>query len=255
MNNKFALSVLLPLYMDETFPEELVYRNVDSLISQTFDDFEIVISDDLPGDKSEKLLQHIRSQSSVCFKYVVNKEQKGIASNTMSCFRQSEGQLIHSLQQDDWLSSPFFYENMTLQLEKGFTWGLMLPTSKSRTVDGSFGTRELLGINLYCGLSGLLTSSDCFPVLNSNYSILCDLIAYVDLYNKHGSPQFFYTDELHVTSGVHQEGRKVSEEMIIKEITQSMRMNKLTYSEIFQALNSLPLGTDLGKVISAFVEL
>ena len=74
MSNKFALSVLLPLYMDETFPEELVYQNVDSLISQTFDDFEIVISDDLPGDKSKKLLQHIKSQSSVFFKYVVNKE-------------------------------------------------------------------------------------------------------------------------------------------------------------------------------------
>jgi glycosyltransferase involved in cell wall biosynthesis len=241
--------------MDETFPEELVYRNIDSLISQTFNDFEIVISDDLPGDKSEKLLQHIKSRSSVSIKYFVNKEQKGIASNTMSCFQQSEGQLIHSLQQDDFLSTAYFYEKMLKQLEKGFTWGLMLPTSKSQTVDGSFGTRELLGINLYCGLSGLLTSNKCFPVLNRNYSILCDLIAYVDLYNKYGSPQFIYTDELRITSGVHQEGKKVSEEMVVEEITYSMRMNKLTYSEIFQALNSLPLGTDVGKVISAFVEL
>jgi hypothetical protein len=173
----------------------------------------------------------------------------------MSCFKESEGQLIHSLQQDDFLVSNFFYENIFSKLEEGFTWGLILPTSKSQRIDGSFGTRELLGINLYCGLSGLLTSSECFPVLNSNFSILCDLIAYVDLFKIHGTPQFLFSDELHVTSGIHQVGKKVREEMVIEEILYSMRENKLTYFEIFESLNSLPLGTDIRKIVTAFIAL
>lgn len=92
------LTVAIPTY-NMVNAKNLLIRCLDSLWNQSFQDFEIVVSDN--SDDSE--LYDVCNYYKIGIKYYLNPK-KGMAPNTNEAIRQSNGDLIKVLYMDDYLA-------------------------------------------------------------------------------------------------------------------------------------------------------
>lgn len=89
-----TVSVIIPSYNHERFVKECI----DSVLSQTFQDFEIVITDDNSTDRTVEI---IRSFGDPRIKLFVNTENRGACITSNNCIRHSKGRYIAMLSSDD----------------------------------------------------------------------------------------------------------------------------------------------------------
>jgi GT2 family glycosyltransferase len=71
--------------------EKYIYDCVESLLSQNFDKFEIVIVEDLPFDESKKILEKFRDKR---IRYYRNKKHLGLSKSRNICIDLSRGKYI-----------------------------------------------------------------------------------------------------------------------------------------------------------------
>ena len=103
------ISIVIPIYgMDSA--QFFLKRNLDSILSQTYKDYEIVISDDNDDDQ----LKIFCKQYPVV--YTKNKGAKGMAQNTNNAINHATGELIKILFQDDY----FFNEESLREIVNHF---------------------------------------------------------------------------------------------------------------------------------------
>ena len=96
--NKSVVTVLMPVYNGEKYLKE----SIESILNQTFQDFELLLIDDYSTDKS---LQIIKSFSSKKIKLVCNEQNYGQSITMNNGIKLAEGKFIARLDQDD-LSHP-----------------------------------------------------------------------------------------------------------------------------------------------------
>jgi len=101
-NNQPRLSIGLPVYNGEKFLKE----TIDSLLSQTFEDFELIISDNASTDKTEEICRAYIGQDKRIY-YYRNEENKGSAPNFNRVFELSSGEYFKWAAYDD-LYAPDF---------------------------------------------------------------------------------------------------------------------------------------------------
>jgi glycosyltransferase involved in cell wall biosynthesis len=102
--NKPRVSIGLPVYNGERFLAE----TLDSLLTQTFKDFEIVISDNASTDATEKICRNYAAKDKR-IRYSRNEKNLGAASNYNRVFEQSAGEYFKWSAHDD-LCAPDFLE-------------------------------------------------------------------------------------------------------------------------------------------------
>ena len=130
------VSVILPVYNGERFLNEAI----QSIIDQTFSDFELIIIDDASSDSSIKIIRDFQ-QRDVRIRLLRNEKNLGIAEATNIGIENSIGEFIALADQDD-LNMPdrisrqvsFLNENPTISVVGSNTL-IMLP-------DGSFKERR-----------------------------------------------------------------------------------------------------------------
>lgn len=92
------ISVLLPMYKVEPYIEECL----DSLLSQTSADFEIIAVDDRSPDRSGEIASRILGQQSrIPWKLVVNPENKGLAETRRIAALAASGEYVLCVDSDD----------------------------------------------------------------------------------------------------------------------------------------------------------
>ncbi|MCX6705275.1 MAG: glycosyltransferase family 2 protein, partial [Candidatus Woesebacteria bacterium] len=96
MLTKPKISVCIPVYNGELTIEE----SVRSVMGQTFKDFEIVITDDSPNDKSSRIIKSIKDER---IHYFLNEKNLGCGGNLNEGMRKASCDLIFYLSQDDLL--------------------------------------------------------------------------------------------------------------------------------------------------------
>lgn len=96
MLTKPKISVCIPVYKGESTIEE----TIRSVTGQTFKDFEIVITDDSPDDKSSRIIKSIKDKR---IRYFLNKNNLGCGSNLNKGTRIASCDLLFYLSQDDLL--------------------------------------------------------------------------------------------------------------------------------------------------------
>lgn len=102
------VSVIIPAYNCERFISE----TIESVINQTFRDFELLIIDDGSTDGQKKIIDQFVARD-VRVKYIYQKNQ-GVSAARNNGFKQSQGKFIAFLDSDDvWLP-----ENLQLKLNK-----------------------------------------------------------------------------------------------------------------------------------------
>jgi glycosyltransferase involved in cell wall biosynthesis len=89
-----TVSVLLPVYNGADFLEEAIA----SVLSQSFEDFELIIRDDRSSDHSRAIISNF-TDSRVFF--AENETNLGLFGNINACLALASGEFIHLFSQDD----------------------------------------------------------------------------------------------------------------------------------------------------------
>ena len=88
------VSVCMAAYNHERY----VGTAIQSVLDQTFQDWELIITDDASTDRTPEI---IRSFSDPRIKFFSSAHNQGIAANTANCIRESQGTYIAILNSDD----------------------------------------------------------------------------------------------------------------------------------------------------------
>jgi glycosyltransferase involved in cell wall biosynthesis len=99
MNENVLISVCVPAYKR---PEN-VRRLLQSLVQQTFTDFEVIITDDSPDNSVFDVLPEF---SLLPIKYFKNTPALGTPTNWNCAISKASGQWIKVMHDDDWFSAP-----------------------------------------------------------------------------------------------------------------------------------------------------
>ena len=106
------ISVIVPVYKAEAY----LRRCVDSILAQTFQDFEVLLIDDGSPDRSGEICdEYARKDRRV---RVFHKENGGVSSARNVGLDNARGEWISFVDSDDWLDSSFFDHLLTCALIK-----------------------------------------------------------------------------------------------------------------------------------------
>ena len=115
------LSVCIPTYNSAIY----LPQAIDSVLSQDFRDFEIVIADDASTDETAELC---RRMSDPRIRYIRYDENAGQAGNFNRCFKEAKGELLTLLSADDYFLPGLLAERVARLInnpEAGFAVGAL----------------------------------------------------------------------------------------------------------------------------------
>jgi len=126
-----AVSICIPAYCDPGG----VRRCLDSILAQTFLDYEVIISDDSPDSSVADVLLAFRSLN---IKYVRNVPALGTPKNWNHAIQLASGRLVKVMHHDDWFrhneSLGFFVKMMELNPEALLGFGASFDTRENECV-------------------------------------------------------------------------------------------------------------------------
>lgn len=93
------VSVLMPVYKTK---EEYLRTAIESILSQTYKDFEFLIVDDCPGDSRENI---VKSYKDSRIKYIKNDQNLGITGSRNKLISMAKGEYLAVMDHDD-ISAP-----------------------------------------------------------------------------------------------------------------------------------------------------
>ena len=100
MNKKPTVSVIIPTYNRA----HLVGRAIQSVLEQTYKDFELIVIDDGSNDNTEYIIKEFQKKDKR-IKYIAYKKNKGGSAARNAGIKSSKGEYIAFLDSDDeWLS-------------------------------------------------------------------------------------------------------------------------------------------------------
>lgn len=105
-----TFSVILPTYNGE----EYISKTLDTIESQDYDDFELIVSDDNSNDNTVDL---VRSHSIKPEKFIKRQENAGIARNTNKAVSEANGEYLAFIDQDDYWKPDKLSEHLGKHLE------------------------------------------------------------------------------------------------------------------------------------------
>lgn len=101
LNPSFPLvSILIPTYNGEEF----LSKAIESALTQTYPNLEIIISDDGSSDATVKIAESFQHQSSIPYR-IITHSNYGLVKNLNFCIQEAQGKYIKFIFQDDWLEA------------------------------------------------------------------------------------------------------------------------------------------------------
>ena len=92
-----AVSIIVPVHNVEAYLEKCL----DSLINQTFDNYEIIIVNDGSTDRSKEIAERYKDKYSNIV--LINQEQKGVGEARNTGIEASKGEYILFVDSDDYI--------------------------------------------------------------------------------------------------------------------------------------------------------
>lgn len=176
-------------------------RCLDSLWQQTFQDFDIVVTDNSDDDVVKDICEEYKTGIT----YYRNPI-KGMAQNTNEAIRRSTGELIKILYMDDYLA----HENALFTIVRHFR-GQWLVTSCRHTIDGEnfFNTHhpryssDIYTGNNTIGSPSVLTIKNENPLMfDENLTWVLDCDYYKRMYDLYGEPTILR--DVNTIMGIHE---------------------------------------------------
>src|SRR3989344_2584302 len=95
--NKLVFSILIPSYNGK----EVIAGTIKSVLAQDYNNFEIIISDDVSTDSTVKIIKSFSDKRLKLFK---NQRNLGYPGNLNQCLKHAKGDIVYLLGQDDILA-------------------------------------------------------------------------------------------------------------------------------------------------------
>lgn len=219
------ISICIPTYDDDGSNIPLISKNLNSCLSQNYEDYEIIVSDHSKKDNVKNLILEIGSDK---IKYIKNDKNIGYpAYNTNNAIINSSGEFIKIMNQDDYFNNENVLKNMA-ELTKNHKWvlsGFVHLNNNNQSffnymiprIDGN-GTHLLDGINTVgCPSVGLIPKGELIDV-DVTYMIDCEL--WYRLFIKFGYPGVVNDHNIIIVMGDHNLSTKLindSKSMILKD--------------------------------------
>jgi glycosyltransferase involved in cell wall biosynthesis len=114
---------LVTVYITNFNYEKYIRQSIDSVLTQSLREFELLIIDDGSTDNSKEIIEEYRSHPAIT---IIYQQNKGLNVTNNIAMRASKAKYIMRLDADDYLS-PDALAVMTNVLEKNETLGLVFP--------------------------------------------------------------------------------------------------------------------------------
>jgi len=105
------VSVLMPVYKTN---EKYLREAIESILTQTFSDFEFLILDDYPEDSRETI---VKSYADKRIKYIKNEQNMGITPSRNKLIKMAKGEYLAVMDHDD-ISLPDRFEKEVAYLDE-----------------------------------------------------------------------------------------------------------------------------------------
>jgi|SRR6185437_9703708 len=213
MKDSPLISICIPAYKHVDFLKRLL----DSIFTQTFKNFEIVITDDSPDDGVEKLLQNYFSEKEI--RYYKNLQPLGTPENWNAAIRKANGEWIKVMHNDDWFASEnslkLFFEAIKQNPGSHFFFSAFqnveVSSGKKEVVRLSKSDKAFLKSNPYHLLKKVYIGNPSCTLVRKNlgiyydkrYKFIVDFEYYIRVIQQTGMP--VYIDEVLLNIGVHDE--------------------------------------------------
>ena len=160
-----TVSIVIPTYNRENF----LPRAVESVLSQTYDDIEIIVVDDGSTDGTPEVMEKYAENENV--RYVRKEENAGANVARNDGVRKSEGEYVMFLDSDDELLSNAVERCIDILQNRSENCRGVLPSynliegeknSVKKAPDGEIELNDILNDEIPKGFSGLLVRKDVF---------------------------------------------------------------------------------------------
>ena len=207
------VSVIIPSYNYE----EYISEAIESVLNQTFDDFELIIIDDASEDNSKKIIQ-LFDKKSIKIRSFFHKKNKGLAKTVNECIKKAKGKYISYFSSDDiWFKEKLekqleilekdedllvWSEGLIIDAQGNFTGELFtqMHSALNRKKSGDI-FAELLKNNYICGLSLIYKKENLKDIRRDEHlKYLSDYKFLVDLAKEY---KFYYIPEPLVMYRIH----------------------------------------------------
>ena len=105
------VSVLMPVYKTN---EQYLREAIESILNQTFTDFEFLILDDCPNDTRERIVKSYKDKR---IKYSINEKNLGISASRNKLIEMAQGEYLAVFDHDD-ISYPDRFEKEVKYLDE-----------------------------------------------------------------------------------------------------------------------------------------
>ena len=121
MSKKPELSVILPVYNCENY----ISKSIESILCQTYQNFELIIVNDNSSDKSLKIIKnYIEKNQNFHIKLFNNKKNIGLAKSLNKILRLSTGKFLARMDGDDFNNNQRFEKQINF-LKKNSEIGIV----------------------------------------------------------------------------------------------------------------------------------
>ena len=200
------ISVAIPTHAMED-RQIFFTRLLDSLWNQTFQDFEIVVTDNSDDDIIEEICEFYR----IGIKYKKNPN-KGMAPNTNEAIKESSGKLIKILYMDDYL----LHDEVLETIVKKFKNGWLISGADNNS--NPHWTEDIHTGNNKLGSPSALTMENDSPLLfDESLTWLLDVDLYKRLHKRYGVPVLMHGKHIGIGTGPHQLTHLISDERKLSE--------------------------------------
>lgn len=199
------ISICIPTYEMGGKGKDVLKRNFDIFLTQTYKDFEVVISDNSEDDEIQNLCTQ-SEYSSLPINYFKNP-RKGMAQNTNSAIQNAKGEIIKILYMDDFLA----HENSLKEIANNFAGNWMVTGCEH--YDGikrynphypTYNNRIHTGKNTIGSPSVLSIKNKDVQLFDENMTWLLDCDYYKRMYDKYGKPTILNEINVVIGTGKHQ---------------------------------------------------
>jgi glycosyltransferase involved in cell wall biosynthesis len=232
------ISVCIPVHISD--PDDLIYLKtaIESVVVQSYQDFEIVIADDSASREVFELIREFQSMN-VAIQYFETGGKSGIGANTNNCISKSRGALIKILFQDDYLSHSRVLERTRRQFRFRRKKWLAAGTIHFNQQDLLFQNRMiprrsdnlLIGKNSISSPSVITFRRGSFVPLATNLTYIIDCEWYLRMSHTYGLPIF--SSRIDIVNRLHenQQTHKVqhllgNETLLAKKMHSRHKMSK-----------------------------
>lgn len=192
------ISIAIPVYSMKNKGVEMLRRCLDSIRSQTFKPFEVVVSDNTTGEMGVRMKELIEEYKDLNIVYFYNP-RTGIGANTNEAIKRCKAEYIKILYQDDY----FAHENALRVISESIN-GEWLVSGCSNNPNPVYTGDIHLGNNKI-GAPSVLTIKNYMPLMfNEELSWLLDCDYYKRMYSAYGEPTYLNDLNVIIGTGEHQ---------------------------------------------------